>query len=270
MTQHRSFTIDEAVSPILAQLADGLRSVLRERLVGVYLYGSLITGDFAPGISDIDLVVVMTTALDSTKFNALHKLHQSVVERHPDWYDRLELAYISGAALRTFRHQTSTIGIISPGEPFHLLEAGSDWLISWYALRKDGVALLGPPIQSLIDDIPTHEYLQAVGEHICHYRDSVKKPQNKQALSYIVLTVARGLYTLAHGKPTSKVKAAAWATQRYPQWAELLESALRWRANPHCDLRTAEQIRPEVADFVNDMLSKLSQLDSSPAERDRS
>ena len=51
-------------------------------------------------------------------------------------------------ALRTFRSQSSTIGIISPGEPFHLLEAGSDWLISWYALRKDGLALLtGPPIR---------------------------------------------------------------------------------------------------------------------------
>jgi predicted nucleotidyltransferase len=266
VTQQTSFTIDDTVSPILAQLTDGLRSILREELVGIYLYGSLITGDFAPGISDIDLVVVMTTALDSIQFNALHRLHESVVERQPDWRDRLELAYITGAALRSFRHQTSSIGIISPGEPFHMLEAGSDWLISWYKLREDGVALVGPPIQSLIDDIPTQAYLQAVGEHICRYRDSVKKPQNKSALSYIVLTVARGLYTLAHGKPTSKVKAAAWARQRYPQWAEFLESALRWRANPHYDLRTAEQIRPEVADFVNDVLSRLSQLDCSLSE----
>ena len=256
MTQHRSFTIDDTVSPILAQLTDGLRSVLREQLIGIYLYGSLITGDFAPGISDIDLVVVMTTALDSIKFNALHSLHQSVVERQPDWYDRLELAYISRTALRTFRHQTSTIGIISPGEPFHLIQAGHDWLISWYALREDGVSLTGPPIQSLIDDIPTHEYLQAVGEHICHYRHSVKKPQNKQALSYIVLTVARGVHTLNYGRPTSKAKAAAWAQKRYPQWAELLESALRWRVNPHCDLRTAEQIRPEVSAYVDYMLLK--------------
>ncbi len=270
MTQHISFTIDDTVSRILAQLTDGLRSVLREELVGVYLYGSLISGDFDPDISDIDLVVVMTTALDSIKFNALHRLHQSVVERHPDWYDRLELAYISGAGLRAFRHQTSTIGIISPGEPFHLIQAGHDWLISWYALRKDGLALVGPPIQSLIDDIPTHVYLQAVSEHICRYRDSVKKPHNKSALSYIVLTVARGAYTLSHRRATSKIKAAVWAKQLYPQWAALVESALRWRANPHCDLRTAEQIRPEVADFVNDMLSRLSLLDFSPAERDRS
>ena len=258
MTQQASFSTHHTVSPILAQLTEGLQLILRDRLIGIYLYGSLITGDFAPGVSDIDLVVVMTAELDSIHFKALHNLHQSVVKRQPAWQDRLELAYISAAALRTFRSQSSAIGIISPGEPFHRLEAGGDWLISWYALRKDGLALAGPPINSLIHDIPADEYLRAVAEHIRHYRDSVKKPQNKQALSYIVLTVARGLYTLAHRKAPSKIQAAAWAIQRYPQWAELIERSLSWRANPHSDLLTAEQIRPQVADFVNNMLSQLN------------
>ena len=99
--------------------------------------------------------------------------------------------------------------------------------------------------------------MQAVAEHIRHYRESVKKTRNKQALSYIVLTVARGLYTLAHRQAPSKVKAAAWAKQRYPQWADLIERALLWRADPQSDQLTAEQIRPEVADYVNDLLSQL-------------
>ncbi len=266
MNQKASFSIDDTASPILAQLTDGLKSILCEQLIGIYLYGSLITGDFAPGISDIDLVVVMTAELDSTKFKALHRLHQGVVKRQPEWHDRLELAYISAAALRTFRRQSSIIGIISPGEPFHLLEAGDDWLISWYALRKDGLAVVGPPINSLIDDIPNQTYLQAVAEHICRYRDSVMKPQNKQALSYIVLTVARGLYTLAHRRAPSKIKAAAWAMQRYPHWAKLIEHSLAWRANPLSDSLTPEQIRPEVAAYVDDMLTQLSQLECRPHE----
>ena len=159
--------------------------------------------------------------------------------------------------MRTFRSQSSIIGIISPGEPFHLVESGGDWLISWYALRKDGLALSGPPINALIDDIPTDDYMQAVAEHIRHYRHSVKKTHNKQALSYIVLTVARGLYTLVHRQAPSKIQAAAWAQQGYPQWAELIERAVSWRANPHSDPLTAEQIRPKVADFVSEMLSQL-------------
>lgn len=257
MTQHLPFTLDDTFRPILPRLLGGLQSILQENLVGVYVYGSLVTGDFDPGISDIDLVVVLNQALAEAEFESLHQLHQGIVVRWPEWRDRLELAYISATALRTFRSQSSAIGIISPGEPFHLIEAGSDWLISWHALREDGVPLKGPPIQSLIDEIPRRDYLLAVREHISHYRESVKKPQNKQALSYIVLTVARGLYTLAHGRPASKAKAAAWAKGRFPQWAELIERAWSWRANPQSDSLSPDEIRPVVADYVNDMLSQL-------------
>lgn len=266
MTQAALHTHDKEVKPVLAQLTVGLSSILRDNLVGVYVYGSLITGDYDPGISDIDLVVVLNQALDEADFESLQRLHQSIVERRPEWHDRLELAYISATALRTFRSQSSVIGIISPGEPFHLIEAGSDWLISWYKLREDGVALTGPPIQSLIDEIPTCDYLLAVREHISHYRVSVKKQHNKQALSYIVLTVARGLFTLAQGEAPSKAQAARWAKARYPHWAKLIERALSWRANPQSDRLTPEQIRPEVEAYVDDMLSQLSQLHDCHAE----
>lgn len=245
------------VAPILALLLKGLENVLGQRLVGVYLYGSLITGDFDPARSDIDLVVVLASELDDEVFTALHQLHTSVVERHPLWDDRLELAYISAAALRSFRARSSEIGIISPGEPFHRVQAGSDWLISWYALRADGIALQGPPIQTLLDPITDEEYLLAVRQHIERYRASVKKPHDKPALAYIVLTVARGLYTLRQGEPTSKTKAAAWARQRYPQWSALLDLAAAWRANPSCDSLTAAEVRPLVARYVEDMLARL-------------
>jgi hypothetical protein len=39
---------------------DRLRDALRERpdLIGIYLYGSLVTGDFSPARSDIDVLVM--------------------------------------------------------------------------------------------------------------------------------------------------------------------------------------------------------------------
>lgn len=261
MSRPRPFATDDNVRAILEEATRGLRSILRGRLVGVYLYGSLVAGDFAPDISDIDLVVVMTEALDAVSFDSLHRLHQSIIERYPAWRDRLELAYISQAGLRHFRTAASTIGIISPGEPFHLIRAQDDWLISWYAVRADGVALIGPPIQSLVDPISIDEYLKAVSEHIHHYRSSVAKPQGKSALAYIILTVARGVYTLAHCQPASKVKAAAWASGRYPQWSPLIERAMCWRANPQSDQLRADQIQPDAAAFVEFMLSEIPEFD---------
>ena len=247
------------VEHILDLLIGGLKPILQEQLLGVYLYGSLVTGDFDHEVSDIDLVVVLNDELDDRAFAQLNQLHTGVVKRNPEWHDRLELAYISQSALKTFRSQTSAIGIISPGEPFHCLEAGSDWLISWYALQEDGVALAGPPVQTLIDPISLNEYLQAVGEHISHYRYSVKKPQYKSALSYMVLTVARGVYTIHHGQPGSKIKAAAWAQMRFPRWSELIKNSLLWRENPQADSLTVERIRPHVEAYVNELLVWLAE-----------
>ncbi len=245
------------VEPVLDLLCAGLKPILAEQLVGIYLYGSLITGDFDPAISDIDLVVVLTRELDDREFAALHQLHQDVVEAFPAWDDRLELAYISRAALRNFRTQSSCIGIISPGEPFHRVQAGRDWLISWYALREQGLALHGPPIETLLEPIAPEEYIQAVAEHINTYRQIVKTAESKAYLSYIVITMVRGMYTVRQGQPTSKLKAADWGKAAYPQWAALINHALLWRANPGTDGLTIAEIRPQVQALVDDLLAQL-------------
>ena len=242
------------VRHIIDRLTDELTQSLSSDLVGVYLYGSLISGDFEIAISDIDLVVVLETELDQQQFQTLRKMHGRVVSDHPEWRDRLELAYISRRGLKTFRMATSKIGIISPGEPFHLINAGEDWLISWYDLRLNGIALRGPPIQSLIDPISTRDWLSAVREHICAYRGSVHDAADIKFLSYIVLTVARGVYTLAHGQAASKVKAAAWAGQSFPRWSGLIARALHWRRGAIGYSPPIEQIRAEVAVYVDDML----------------
>ncbi len=244
------------VRHIIERLITELDAILASDLVGVYLYGSLISGDFEIAVSDIDLVVVLAADLDERQFRLLHEMHARVVGDHPEWRDRLELAYISRRALKTFRVASSTIGIISPGEPFHLIQAGDDWLISWYDLRQNGVALRGPRIQSLIDPIPREDWLDAVRQHICAYRLSVKDAADFKSLSYIVLTVARGVYTLAHGRAASKVKAATWAQHCHTRWSSLIARALVWRRGSVDDSSPVDQTRLEVAAFVDDMLSR--------------
>ena len=244
------------VQHIINRLIHDLSRILLDDLVGIYLYGSLISGDFDIAVSDIDLVVVLAADLDERQFQSLRSMHARVVSDHPEWHDRLELAYISRRALKTFRAETSTIGIISPGEPFHLIQAGEDWLISWYDLRQNGIALHGPPVQSLIDPISAGDWLDAVREHICAYRSTVKDAADIKALSYIVLTVARGVYTLAHRRAASKVKAAAWARRRFPRWSGLIASALKWRRGAIESAPPIQQARLEVEAYVDDMLSK--------------
>ncbi|MYD09444.1 MAG: DUF4111 domain-containing protein [Chloroflexi bacterium] len=243
---------------IIDRLISELNVILSDDLVGIYLYGSLVSGDFDIAVSDIDLVVALARDLNARQFQSLQAMHARVVGDHPDWDDRLELAYISRRALKTFRDVESTIGIISPGEPFHLIQAGEDWLISWYDLRRNGIALQGPPIQTLIDPIPARDWLEAVRAHICAYHRSVTDAADIMYLSYIVLTVARGVYTLAHGQAASKVKAAAWARRRFPRWSGLIARSLQWRSGATEDSPPIAQLRAEVKHYLDDILPEAS------------
>src|SRR3712207_2269106 len=120
------------IDEILHTLRSQIQQTLGEQLVGLYLYGSLVTGDFDPDISDIDLLAVTRAQIDDPEFERLDVMHTAFVAGHPVWNDRIEIAYLSQPALETFRSQSSPIAIISPGEPFHFKEAGKDWLINWW------------------------------------------------------------------------------------------------------------------------------------------
>ncbi len=244
------------VASLLARLCEDLQAVLQRRLIGIYIYGSLVTGDFDCLISDLDLVIIMSEALDERLFMELHELHARIISDNPSWDNRLELAYISAEALRSFMWRSSRIGIISPGEPFHIIEAGADWLISWYALREHGIPLHGPPIAELLDRLPKSAWLEAVREHIRAYRKSVKDAQEPAFLAYIVVTVARGLYTLAHERDASKIRAAKWLASEKPKWRELIELAMWIRQHPEAPVMPREQLRLRVEAFLRDVLGE--------------
>lgn len=54
----------EDVNTLLGALLARIRSVLGINLVGVYLYGSLPSGDFDPDVSDIDLLAVKSIRIN--------------------------------------------------------------------------------------------------------------------------------------------------------------------------------------------------------------
>ena len=129
------------VDKLLNELLSQIRQILGDKLVGLYLYGSLVSGDFHEGVSDFDLLVATATDIDDTEFDRLHKLHLDFVDDHPEWDNRVEVAYLSVAGLETFKTKASQIAVISPGEPFNVKQAGRDWLINWWLVRERGRTL---------------------------------------------------------------------------------------------------------------------------------
>jgi len=63
------------VNAVLHLLLASAQSVLGDHFVGLYLYGSLASGDFNPQTSDIDFLVVTDAHLSDELVRALEALH---------------------------------------------------------------------------------------------------------------------------------------------------------------------------------------------------
>ncbi len=217
------------INQLLELLLSGIQKILGEKLVGLYLYGSLVTGDFDNGSSDIDLIAALSSDIDDREFNHLQKMHNDFANKHTQWDDRIEVCYISVAALRTVKSHTSIVANISPGEPFHRKGARKDWLIDWYVVREKGITLFGPSPKTLIEPISKEEFMQAVQEQMKAWGEWVYDMHKRKEQAYAILTMCRVLYAYKNGEQVSKKQAALWAMNELPEWSSLIQNALMWR-----------------------------------------
>ena len=239
------------INNLLASLLSRIRHILQAKLVGLYLYGSLTTGDFEPDSSDIDLLAATSSDVSDAEFDALRAMHLGFAQDNPVWDDRIDVQYLSVTALRTFRTQRSPIAIISTGEPFHMTEAGKEWLLNWYAVREEGVALFGPPAEALIGPITWEEYAACVRDYALKLADRTKGVADRKGQAYAILSMCRALHVHRIGERVSKRQASLWAREELPQWADLIQSALAWREAWREQQVDHDATRAETIRFVN-------------------
>jgi predicted nucleotidyltransferase len=240
------------INSLLDALLSQMQAILGQKLAGLYLYGSLVWGDFDYDISDIDLLAATATEIDEKEFAQLKAMQDELAQNYNQWDNRLEIAYVSLEALRTFKTCQSQIAIISPGEPFHWKEAGKDWLINWYVVQEKGLTLFGPPPQSVIEPISKAEYLQAVREQAGEWREYITRArQSRPYQGYAILTMCRALYAFKNGEQVSKKQAALWAQKELPEWAGLIQNAFMWREDSRNTQIDQTVTYPETAEFVN-------------------
>jgi predicted nucleotidyltransferase len=233
------------------------------KLVGLYIFGSLVVGDFDYASSDIDLIAATSTELDEEEVEHLKRMHKEIALQEQMWDDRLEVAYISIEALRRYRPDYRH-PFISPGEPFHVTEASANWIINRYVLRKKGIVLFGSPPETLVDPITREELLDALQEFIAEWREWIKhtevmRPRKYQA--YAILTMCRALYTFKQEEIVSKQQAASWAEKELPEWSSLIRRALIWRDDWRNEQVDHDATLPETMRFMDFVLDAMRGYD---------
>ncbi len=204
-------------------------SVLGAKLVGLYLDGSLVTGDFDEGVSDVDLTAVLADELDEREYGELGRMHASFAKDYVEWSDRIEVCYVSVDALAAVRSRRSEVVNVSPGEPFHRTVSRPERILSWYLVREVSLPLHGPPARDLIEPITRQEHILSIRAKARELRRWLEDGGGAKGQAFAVLTQCRCMCSCRFGEQTSKKRAASWAADELPEWRALIEQALAWR-----------------------------------------
>lgn len=236
----------------LAQLQLALERQLGSGLLGLYLFGSLATGAFYPGKSDLDLIAVLDAEIEEgAQLEALRRMHDSFVAERPEWVERVEVSYVSREVLRTFGDRPSgRLAVINPGEPLHVRDAGYNDLLDWHGVCNGGETLSGPPPLDLGPEVRPSAFRRAVEATLQEWPSRVRGPWVAYVPAhqgYVVVTLCRALYALATGEQTDKETAAAWAAERFPDYATFIQEAL---ATYRADVSESHQALIAFADHV--------------------
>lgn len=255
-----------AVSAVVNALHDQLVGILGDGLTGLYVSGSLAVGDFDERISDIDAIAVVTSPLDHSHLTRIDQAHHAVVDRFPDWDDRLEVLYVDREELAQRGAAAYPVAVISPGEPFHRLAppmspSDDEWLLDWRALRESAIAVRGPAPGQLLNRISEEQTRERIRKDLQQWPERIDRSTVRHAgwQAYAILTVCRGACALATGQTVSKLTAATWAKTAWPDHAELIERAIAWRSGQiQTDHLQHHVSYPQTVSFIKDATSRAS------------
>lgn len=228
--------VDQLLQTLLAEA----QTILGGQFVGMYLFGSLTSGDFDQD-SDIDVVVVTVDEISSDTFLALKGVHQRIYAGDSPWTIQLEVSYIPKGALRRYDPTNALHPHIDRGsDEFFMMQHDESWIVQRHVLYERGITLTGPPPQTLIDPVMPEDLKQAMSVILDGWGTQLlEEPaeiRQRGFQSYIVLSISRILYTLQFGTVVSKQVAARWAQENLGnRWVPLIEGTWEGRHNPGMD-----------------------------------
>lgn len=220
------------VNIVLHRLRSDVQTVLGDYFVGLYLYGSLATGDFSPESSDIDFLVVTTGKLPDEMIPALETMHLQLAGSGLKWATKLEGSYVPRKMLRRYDPTGGPYPQINEGR-FYVAGHGSDWIIQRHTIRERELIVAGPSLRELIDPVTTEDLRHAVRGNLQEWWSPILEDsswlERSEYQTYAVLTMCRALYTLEWGAVVSKPASARWAQQTLGEkWSALIAEALKW------------------------------------------
>ncbi|HEX6684767.1 MAG TPA: nucleotidyltransferase domain-containing protein [Candidatus Limnocylindrales bacterium] len=186
----------------------------------LYVVGSIALGAWQPGRSDIDTIIVTSRALDESDLEVVKAAHMG--------FDGRSLP--PGRCTTRSRRRSST---------------ASSAPVVWLVLARHGITVRGPAVaehgitvdaEALrsynLDNL--RGYWQPLANQIRKECENVQDPQSTpvpgEHVAWMMLGPPRLHHTLATGAILSKAGSAGYLREVMPEFADLADRAVRWRA----------------------------------------
>jgi len=236
------------VNQILNLLLTESKKTLGEQFIGMYLYGSLSSGDFDPDSSDIDFLVVTDDILSETTVSELEAMHNLIWKTGSKWAAKLEGSYVHKELIR--RHDPNGAPCPTVNEEnFFVDKRGSDWIIQRHIIRDCGIVLDGPDPKTLIDFVGPDDIRSAImGTLHEWWIPMLDNPiwlqkRGSEYRAYAIISMCRVLHALEYGTIVSKPKAIQWARlQLDEQWIRLIDKAVAVSQHKEIDVSLNETV----------------------------
>ncbi|HEY6959012.1 MAG TPA: aminoglycoside adenylyltransferase domain-containing protein [Candidatus Limnocylindria bacterium] len=212
----------------MRRYATELRDVLGDFLIAIYLGGSFATGDFAPGTSDYDLLVIVAGGLTAQRVSRLRALHAELAGQDAESL-LLEGDYVPRDDLvpegTTRPAWWFRAGSLQP--PAFMLSA--DNIAN---MRDEGIAIIGPSAPLILPRVTAEHVRAAIRDMLA------EKPEvsNERDAAKELLDIARSLAGLETARPTSHAAGLRWALEHVDRrWHAVLRRASEVRGGAACD-----------------------------------
>jgi hypothetical protein len=210
--------IPKDLADLLEVMATDFSAILRENLVGIYLWGSLTYQAFDEACSDVDCIGVTRRDLDEREFSELDDWFKNKGE-HNRWVKRIDMRFVidqefldeSSRCCGFYHYTGKLVRHGSDGNPIIWMNVGTSGITLW---GKDAKLIAPQVSDQCLNDALLLELNYLKEDLACNTGDRSDKAFIHNA--YAVLTACRILYSARHRALVSKDQAYGWAMETVP------------------------------------------------------
>lgn len=244
---------------LLAIIKREYSTILRKKLVGIYVHGSIAFGCFNWARSDIDFLVVVSVPLTQVEkeslISVLLKLENSAPQKgfemsvvqesvcKPFVYPTPYELHFSNSYIESYKADLSA-------QCRNLNGTDNDLAAHFTVTRAVGFPLCGKPVSDVFGTVPRENYIDSILCDIESAADEIVRDP-----IYFTLNLCRVLAYLTDGLILSKDKGGKWGAEHLPCYAELINDA-RAAYTDGCEFVA---VNDKLEEFAADMLRRIKE-----------